>query len=135
MKKFFSTKYSDTAFNFSMLVLRLGLGITMIPHGYDKLVHFASYKSKFINFIGLGSTVSLTLVIFAEFFCSTLLVLGLFTRFAGLCLVIAMSVALFKAHHGDIFGDGEHAGIFLAGFIVLLLVGPGKASMDKLIFK
>lgn len=130
MKKLLSINYSDGAFNVAMLLLRLALGALMIPHGYSKLIHFAEQKNKFMNFLGMGSTLSFSLLIFAELICSALLVLGLFTRGAVIPLIIAMSVALFKAHHGEVFGDGEHAALFLAGYFVVLLCGPGKVSVD-----
>lgn len=135
MKKLLSTGYTDWAFNIAMLVLRVGLGLMMLPHGYDKLVHFSTMKNKFINFLGMGSTVSLSLSLFAELFCAVFVIIGLFTRFTVLPLIIGMSVALFKAHNAAIFGDGEKAALYLAGFIVILLVGPGKASVDGLMGK
>ncbi|HVZ96065.1 MAG TPA: DoxX family protein [Chitinophagaceae bacterium] len=135
MKKFLSTKYSAGAFNFAMLVLRLALGILMLHHGYDKLIHFTSYKTHFLNFLGLGSTLSLALDIFAEFFCSMFVILGLFTRLAVIPIAIAMCVALFKAHGGDLFGAGERAAIYLACCIVLLFVGAGRMSVDGVIGK
>src|SRR6185312_8043210 len=106
MKKILSTKYSAGAFNFAMLVLRVGLGVLMLSHGYSKLIHFNGMRGNFINFLGMGSTLSLSLDIFAEFFCSVFLILGLFTRLAIIPILIAMSVALFKAHHGAMFGAG-----------------------------
>jgi len=134
--KIASTKYSDTAFSFATLILRLGLGIVMlVAHGYDKLQHFAKYSGGFSDPFHVGSRISLSLDIFAEFFCSCLLILGLFTRLACIPLIIAMSVALFYAHHGDAFGVGERAALFLTGYIALLFLGPGKASVDRLIGK
>ena len=100
-------------------------------HGYDKLVHFSTYKPKFINFLGIGQGTSLCLAIFAEFFCALFIVLGLFTRLAAIPLIIGMCVALFKAHNGDFFGDGEMATLYLGAFLTLLLVGPGRASIDR----
>ena len=135
MKKLLSTGYTDWAFNIAMLVLRVGLGLMMLPHGYDKLVRFSSMKNKFINFLGMGSTVSLSLSLFAELFCAVFVIIGLFTRFTVLPLIIGMSVALFKAHNAAIFGDGERAALYLTGFIVILLVGPGKASVDGMMGK
>lgn len=136
MKKLFSTRYSDNAFNLAMLILRIGAGGLMLPHGYQKLMSFSSLKNQFMNFMGLGSTVSLCLVLFAELFCASLLILGLFTRFASLVLVILCSVIVFKVTHTDIFlGKGEHPALFLACFLTLLILGPGKISMDKLIGK
>jgi putative oxidoreductase len=46
-----------------------------------------------------------------------------------------MSVALFYSHKGHMFGEGENAALFLAGYIALLFAGPGKLSTDKLIGK
>lgn len=135
MRRILSTKYSAGAFNFAMLVLRLGLGILMLHHGYTKLIHFSGMKGNFINFLGLGSTLSLSLDIFAEFFCSIFLVLGLFTRLAVIPILIAMSVALIKVHHGELFGAGERAAIYLACTITILFCGPGKISVDGMIGK
>ncbi len=53
MRKLLSTKYSAGAFNAAMLILRLGVGILMINHGYDKLVNFGKYQQGFMNFLVL----------------------------------------------------------------------------------
>ena len=128
--KLLSTKYSAGAFNAAMLLLRLGTGILIMCHGYDKLIHFSTYKQSFMNFLGMGSTISLAAAIFAEFFCGLFIVLGLFTRLASIPLSATMCVALFKVHNADFFGDGEAASLYLVGFLVLLIVGPGKISVD-----
>jgi putative oxidoreductase len=130
MKRLMSINYSNAAFNFAMLLLRVGAGVMIMSHGYAKLVHFAEFRSKFMNFMGIGTTASLSLVIFAEFFCSIFLIIGLFSRLATIPLIIAMGVALIKSHHGDVFGDGEKPALYLICFTALLLCGPGKASMD-----
>ena len=135
MKKLLSTKYSAGAFSAAMLILRLGVGILMMNHGYQKLIHFSEYQAKFMNFLGMGSTMSLALVVFAEFFCSLFLILGLFTRLAAIPLVIATCVMVFKAHNGDVFGDGETAALYLTAYLVLLFVGPGRVSVDSMIGK
>jgi putative oxidoreductase len=135
MKRLLSISYSQGAFNIAMLLLRVSFGVMMIPHGYDKLVKFAHMKSGFVNFLGMGSTMSLALDIFAEFFCSIFLIFGLFTRLVVIPLIIAMCVVVAIAHHYQIFGDGEHGAMFLAGFIVILLLGPGKISVDGMINK
>lgn len=135
MKKLLSISYSQGAFNIAMLLLRVSFGVFMIPHGYDKLVKFAQMKNGFINFLGMGSGVSLALDIFAEFFCSIFLIFGLFTRLAVIPLIIAMFVVVAIAHNYQIFGDGEHGAMFLAGYLVILLLGPGKISVDGMINK
>ena len=135
MRKLLSTKYSAGAFNTAMLLLRLTVGILMMMNGYDKLKNFSTLEPKFMNFMGIGSSLSLGLLIFAEFFCSLFLILGLFTRLAAIPLIIATCVMVFKAHNADIFGDGGTATLYLASYMVLLLVGPGRVSVDSMIGK
>ncbi|MES2429329.1 MAG: DoxX family protein [Bacteroidota bacterium] len=132
MKKLLSTKYSAGAFSAAMLILRLGFGILLMTHGYDKLVHFNTMSANFTSFLGLSSGISLTLSIFAEFFCALFVTIGLFTRLATIPIIINMSVALYKVHHLDFSVTGEKATLFLIGFIVLLLVGPGRVSVDSM---
>jgi putative oxidoreductase len=136
MKRLFSTKVSENALGFALLILRVGAGsLMLVKHGFDKLTHFASLAQKFADPFNIGSTTSLAMVVFAEFFCAAFIVIGLFTRLACVPLIIAMSVALFSAHNGDLFGKGEAAGLFLTVFIALLFAGPGKVSLDRLIVK
>ncbi len=135
MSKFLSTKYSTGAFNFAMFILRVTTGVLVASHGYNKLIHFNSMKNHFMNFIGLGATVSLALVVFAEFFCAIFLILGLFTRFAVIPIIIEMCVIMFITTHGQIFGEGEKGAIYLAATLTILLCGPGKISVDGMIGK
>jgi putative oxidoreductase len=138
MRKLLSTKYSAGAFNAAILILRLSVGIIMMKHGYDKLVNFEKTLNgppQFMNFLGLGSNVSLILLIFAEFFCSLFLILGLFTRLACIPLIIATCVMIFMVHNGEVLGQAQTPALFLTGYIVLLFVGPGRVSVDSMISK
>jgi len=135
MNKFLSTKYSAGAFNFGMFILRVVLGLLVASHGYAKLIKFSSLRYRFMNFMHLGSTTSLSLVIFAELFCSIFLILGLFTRLASVFIIVTMFVVVFVASHGNIFDQGERGAIYLAAAIMILLCGPGKISIDGMIGK
>lgn len=135
MKSFFSTKYSNASFNIGMLVLRVFLGLILISHGYPKLVNFPTLKHKFMNFLSLGSTVSLTLIIFAELFCGFLLVIGMFTRLAAIPVIIGMGVVFFIASHANLFSEGERGGMYMAAAFLILLCGPGRISVDGMMGK
>lgn len=135
MKKLTSIQYNARLFDVSMLLMRLIFGMLMVQAGYEKLVEFDTIKTKFMDFMHLGSGTSLALTVFAEFFCSLFVILGLFTRITAFPVVFAMCVALFISHHGEVFGDGGHAAMFLTVFTAILLLGPGKISVDGLISK
>ena len=131
--KLFSTKYSEPTLSLSLLVFRLALGGLMISHGYKKLVNFAGKSEGFTDPFGIGGPASMSLAIFAEFFCAIFIVVGFMTRLSCIPLIIAMSVALFYSHDGKIFTEGEHAALFLGGYIGLLMAGPGRFSLDKVV--
>ena len=131
MKRLLSIKYSDNGISFGALLLRLAIGALLIPHGYHKLVNFASLSSKFADPLHIGSALTLGLAIFAEFFCAIFILLGLFTRLACIPVIITMAFAVFYAHKGDFFNTGENATLFLLCSIALLFIGPGKVSADK----
>ena len=131
-----NTSFSSPLFyNLTALVLRLGFGILMIPsHGYAKLTHFQEFKTDFVDFIGLGMEVSLGLAIFAEFFCSILIIIGLGTRLAVIPLIFTVLVIL-SVHNWELIGKHELATAFLIGYLAILILGPGDYSLDGLIRK
>lgn len=135
LSKLLSTQLKDTSIHIGLFLLRLTAGCLMIPHGYDKLMTFSENKNDFMNFMGLGSPVSLALVIGAEFFCAILITGGLLTRLATLPLLITMAVAVFDIHEMDIFGEAGTAFIYLMMYTILLITGPGKFSLDAMVLK
>jgi putative oxidoreductase len=134
MSRFTSTNYSEGAFNFATLATRLTFGFIIFwHHGVAKLKNFSALQYTFPNPIHLGSRVSLCLVIFAEVFCSVLVVLGFLTRLALIPLVITLGVALAIVHRGQGIMNAELAWLYFAVFFSLLLTGPGRISVDGLI--
>ena len=118
----------------ALLIIRLGFGLMMISHGYDKMHHFSEYEASFMNFLGLSKGVSLGLIIFAELFCAVFVVLGLFTRYACVILIIGMLVAT-SVMKWDIFAHAETAAIYVVGYLAILFAGPGRYSVDALLLK
>ena len=117
-----------------LLILRVGFAGTLaLFHGLPKLLDFTNKMHTFPDPIGLGSTVSLTLAVTAEFFCAILVVVGIFTRFTVVPLVILMAVAFFIIHGADPFMKKELAFMYLLAFTSILAAGPGKFSADGLI--
>ncbi|MDX8337754.1 DoxX family protein [Draconibacterium sp. IB214405] len=135
MKKLFQTKLNNTSVHISLLLLRLATGGFMLTHGIPKLQRLLAGEMRFGDPLGLGPEVSLVLAVFAEVVCSILIVLGLGTRLAVIPSIVTMAVAAFIAHGADPFGRKELALLYLVGYVVLLLSGSGKFSVDRLISK
>lgn len=133
MRKIPAILHPGNANNLGLLILRLGLGILTIHHGYQKSSHFEEMKNGFLDFLGLGSSISLAAAMSVELLGSTFIILGVFTRITAVPLIITMSVALFKIQGGEIFGGGESAALYLLGYLCLLLTGPGILSIDSVL--
>ncbi len=137
MKKFlFSNPTSSLPASLGLLVIRLVFGGFMfLGYGIPKLMNFSERAAGFRDPLGIGSTPSLTLVVFAELFCALLVTAGLLTRAALIPLIITMAVAAFIVHGGAPWFEGgkQLALMFLGAYLALLSAGPGKFSIDHLI--
>lgn len=125
-----------TNVNVALVILRVVIGIFMLTHGIGKFQHlFGSEPIEFGDPIGIGATASLSLVVFAEFFCSFLLIIGLGTRFAAITLLINMLVIAFVVHIDDGFGRQEFALLYAVIYLTIAIIGTGKYSLDYLLTK
>lgn len=134
MKKIFNTDLPGNYGHIALLFFRVIAASLMLTHGFPKLQKLLSGEEiQFADPYGLGVTTSFVLVIFAEFFCSILVILGLATRLAAIPLMITMSTAVIFAHANDPFGVKEKPLLFLLIFAFLLVVGSGRYSIDRVI--
>ena len=118
------------------LFLRVGAGGSMFwLHGLPKVMYFTDRMDTFSDPFGISPVISLVLIIVAEFLCSALLVLGLWTRLATIPLIIGMAVIVFMVHGDDPFKEKELAVIFLIIFITLFFTGSGRYSVDRISFR
>lgn len=130
MNKLLISKYDE-----AILLLRVAFGSMMaFGHGLSKVQNFSKMSGTFPDPFGMGSTLSLASAIGAELGCSLLLILGLGTRLAALPLIVTMLVAIFIAHGADPWKVKELAVTYLAAYIVILVAGPGRYSLDAKLF-
>lgn len=130
--KLFRSKPYTALFEYAYVILRIGIGLSMLTHGYPKLMKLLDGGDiKFADPFGLGMMPSLILVIFAEVICAALIALGLLTRVATVPLIITMAVAAFVVHGDDPFGKKEMALLYLFALLVIFAKGGGKLSVDR----
>lgn len=134
--KIASAKTTEPWLSLSLLLLRIGSGyLLLVNHGWGKLTGYSERAGSFGDPLNIGSQFSLTLAVFAEVFCAAFVILGLFTRLAAIPVVILFGVIVFMMAKNVSAGQGggELAAMFLMCYLVILLAGPGKYSIDKLI--
>lgn len=114
-----------------LAVLRILSSAFLLSHGIPKLQKLIGGDFQFADPIGIGSTPSLFITIIGEVICPILVIVGYKTRWAALPIVVVMVVAAFIVHASDPFGRKEMALIYLVIFVVIMLLGPGRYSIDK----
>ncbi|MBF9254095.1 DoxX family protein [Pontibacter sp. 172403-2] len=129
-------RYRDTG----LLLLRLGVGIAFILHGWPKLAGGPESWAQIgqsMQFLGIGFAPVFWgfMAGFAEAVGGLMLLLGLFFRPFCVLLLCTMLIAI-TSHisRGDDFGGYSHALEAAVLFCSLLLIGPGKYSLDAVIF-
>lgn len=116
------------------LVLRLGFGAMMIPHGLKKLDKLNNPISEltFTDPLGVGSKNSLIAAAVVELLFPVLIMLGAKVRITTLPLIATMIIAAFVVHQGDSISDREPALLFLFGYVAIWFLGAGKYSVKSL---
>ena len=120
--------------NIALLILRIVFAGSMLyGHGLGKLTRLIEGNLSFSNPIGIGEVPTLVLAVFSEFFAPIFIIVGYKTKFFSFFPAATMFVATFIVHmaRGDDFGSIEKPLLFLVGFIVIMMMGPGKYSIDK----
>jgi putative oxidoreductase len=123
-------------FHLGLLLMRIGLGITFICHGFPKLAGGPE------GWAGLGGAMGNWGITFAptfwgfigsmaEFGGGILLLIGLFFRPVCILLVLTMATAtLVHLKNGDPFSTLSHALEMAIVFFSLFFIGPGRYSLD-----
>ena len=136
IKKILNPGSYSREINAALLFLRVSIGIFMLTHVTSKLITLREGGAiSFADPIGIGPVASLALAVFAEVFCSLLLIFGIATRFAVIPLLITMLVAVLIVHSADVFGVKEMALLYFIVYTTIAITGAGKFSVDNLVYK
>jgi putative oxidoreductase len=93
---------------FAQLAMRIALGAIMIAHGYHKVFGGFHKHMEMVDSLGIPSWLAY-LSAGTEFFGGIAILLGLFTRFFALAVMVEMVVAIWKVHFKNgLMGPGGY---------------------------
>lgn len=119
------------------LILRLTLGILMLFHGASKIQNPGSveYIAGNLSSSGLPSFLA-NGVYLGELLAPALIVIGVFTRYSAMVVIINMLFAIFLVHASDIFSLTQHGGwrlelqgFYLFGAAAIVFLGSGEYAV------
>jgi len=123
--------------DFGMLgpvLLRIGLAIVFIAHGYSKLFKKENFlgTAQFFESINIKPAKFWVLVVgITEFLGGILLLAGFFTQLVALLLAFDMLIAILKVNFKKgLVGGYEFELILLLSALALVVLGPGAFSID-----
>ncbi len=123
-----------------LLILRIFPGYFLAAnHGWSKITNpekwdwlgmtFAKY---FFGVLDFAAPAFGFIAAFSESICAILVLFGLFARPAAMMVAATMFVA--AMHHITTTGSPESAWVYFSVFLAIACAGPGKYSLDSLIF-
>lgn len=120
---------------FAQLVMRLAIGAILIVHGYHKVFGGFHHHMDMVGSLGLPRWMAY-LSAGTEFLGGVALVLGVFTRFFALAVLIEMSVAIWKVHwKNGLTGQGGYEFPLTIATVALALLcfggGPWGFSFPR----
>lgn len=130
--------YTEKSMHIGLLVVRVGMGLAMIFHGYPKLMGGAEKWEAIgssLNYLGItwGHSTFGFLAGLIETLGGLLLILGLFHLPVVFFLWSTILVALiYKINVSDGFLGFAHPLEVSIIFLGLLITGPGNYSIDKI---
>lgn len=126
--------------NMGRLFIRLFVGVMMMQFGIRHLVNFNTLCTDFPTVLDMSPYWSLVLMIIIELVCSLFTMVGFLTRLSVIPPIIAMIAAEYYILHDmvpylPVYGlDSTDPGylpiMFIGIYMFLLIVGPGKISLD-----
>ena len=121
------------------LLVRLFVGYFFFETGWSKAQHLDAMTERFVGWGIPVPGVSVVLSVYTELVGGALLVLGLATRLAAIPLLINMLVAILTVNIERVTGLDEFVELdtplYALFFLWLIFSGPGRASLDHLLWR
>ncbi|MCG2617435.1 DoxX family protein [Terrimonas sp. NA20] len=125
-----------TSFHLTMLVFRILVSVQlMTTHGLKKLGVGVEQAENIPNPLGLPEQLNSYFATAANLFFPVLVISGFFTRLAALPILAVTMTGYFVLHWNDSLLEKDMPFMYSVSFLLILVLGPGKYSIDHLINK
>lgn len=121
--------------SFGPVMIRVVLGGLFLLHGIDKFQGGISGVESFFASSGVpAAALAAPLTAVAEVVFGIALIIGLYTRISALVLsVVIVGAIIFVKADAGILGSSELDLAYLAGLVGLIVLGPGRLSVDEVL--
>lgn len=118
---------------FGLAIARIITGALMTYHGFE--IFNAGIMKTYLGWEVFTVFPSVEIAVYAgkalELVAGLLLILGLWTRFASLLLIILMSYICFFVSKGRFWYEDQHPFLFVVLGWIFLTAGPGAWAIDR----
>lgn len=119
------------SYDCAALLMRLAVGVALLPFAIKKCLSFDDPPKTFPQVLWFTPEAGFYVAMIIETGASVCVILGLFTRLIAFPAIVNMAFAT-RVTKGKYFTSPAQA--YLLGFIAILIIGPGKYSLDWLFF-
>ena len=119
------------SYDVAALCLRLTVGIGLLPFAIKKILTREKAAEKFPKVLFFTPEMGFYCALAIELTASVCMIFGFLTRLVAIPAICNMAVAT-NVSRGQYWTSPAQA--YLLGFISILIVGPGKFSLDWLFF-
>lgn len=125
----------------ALTLLRLVLGISMLYHGWEKLIPAGGFSrahplagiesfNHFVMTLGLPYWLGYISIV-TEFLGGALLILGLLTRLSALLIAVNMLVAIWTVNMRHGYASSEYSLALASMAFMLVVAGSGALALDR----
>ncbi|MEO7140884.1 MAG: DoxX family protein [Ferruginibacter sp.] len=126
----------SVSFNLTFLILRILVSVElMVVHGLKKVGIGVTNAEHVPNPLHLPDALNQAFATSANLFFPVLVILGFFTRLAVLPILAVTLTGYFIVHWNDALLVKDTPFMYSAVYLLILVLGPGKYSIDYFINK
>ncbi|WP_298545804.1 DoxX family protein [uncultured Aquimarina sp.] len=136
IKAILNTSISQATLDWVLLGYRIAISLSILSiHGAKKIIHFEEEIIHIPDPFHMGGYVATIIAIFANVVCAIFIAMGLFTRFFALGALSIPLIGLLVVHINDPWAIKDVPLMYSIAFLIILILGPGRHSLDRIVSK